>query len=774
MKRNYYLLFILLTLSNATNIYSQRLSNEYKLPIKSTILNQLPLPNKNELLSYKNIFKPNIHITSFTTESSSSYNKSLFSTDYLTSLNTYQYNVRNQIGLEVSGIPIKFEYIKKESMPIFYDDSKNWYNVSFDIEKYKEKWKSLAEKIGPEALSKYGEQAKALKQTILEKLKTDAKEKVKSNLTKTLDSITGGINPLELEGKTPQEIGTMFFGLDINQLLEDSKKKIEELKSQNLTAIVKDSLMRDLERSKDEFEKKSNYIAKVEKLIKKAKSSGLLDLMKGLEGKSKDEYDKLLQNPEQLAKTMAAKYNLGSFQKILSLLSQFKAGGQSLPFSGTPNIPFLGKGISFELKLGDRFLGFSTGKLFPVFNNFSFADLSGNNTTAQPQQDKSSYWFLNYRKGFEDNNHKGIKLTSISTQTSGANGLGVTGLKPKNILLVNLYSKERIFQENWLSAELSKTIIQKINTYNINGTTVDRDNKVNDLLSLDNLAIKVAVDGKFETAGITHQIFFKKTLGASANITESNLLGNGYETGFSLKMRKKENKLSYSVKGVIKNYDIPGNLQSSWKSADIRTRVGYKLKKGQNVQLSTFLHNGYKSYINGEVFRYIKQNTKGFTADFNLVNKRIFGLYNTSFISTGFQRDAFPSLSTSSNEMIKSNAYNILLNQTFLYGDHLLTMNCFYTKVSQDVNTFFYNTKLDIDAGGNFKINKKLNIGMSLVYGYFKDAYTNIGLKSSLSTTILKKMQVDINADVRKNIQLINPLFDQFVNLSCDLKYTIK
>ena len=225
---------------------------------------------------------------------------------------------------------------------------------------------------------------------------------------------------------------------------------------------------------------------------------------------------------------------------------------------------------------------------------------------------------------------------------------------------------------------------------------------------------------------------------------------------------------------LMKKYDIPGSLQSSWKSSDVRIKFAYKLKKGQSVQLNTFMHDGYKSYANGDVIRYIKQNTKGFNADFNLVNKRIFGLYNTSFISTGYQRDIFPNISNSSTEFIKSNAYNIMLNQTFLYGEHLLTMNCFYTKVSQDVNTFFYNTKLDLDAGGNFKINKNLNVGMSAVYGYFKDAYTNIGLKSSLSTTISKKMQVDITTDVRKNITLTNPLFDQFVNISCDLKYTIK
>ena len=90
------------------------------------------------------------------------------------------------------------------------------------------------------------------------------------------------------------------------------------------------------------------------------------------------------------------------------------------------------------------------------------------------------------------------------------------------------------------------------------------------------------------------------------------------------------------------------------------------------------------------------------------------------------------------------------------------------------MDSLLYNTRLDVDAGGTFKLSKNITAGFSAVYGYFKGAYTNVGIKSSLSATLLKKLQVEIYSDVRKNIKLINPLFDQFINVNCDIKYTIK
>lgn len=733
-----------------------------------------PSFNIKESNTLKNFSNPKLRINNFVTETSSFYNKSLISTDLFSSLSNYQYTVRNKISLEFSGIPLSFEYTRKHANPLFLNDPRAWYNIGFDTDKYKERWKRLAEKVGPDALSMYGQQATALKKSIIEKIQKDATAEIKSDLKNKLDSITRGIDPATLAGKNPQELSTMFFGRDVNLLLQVTKRRIEQLQSQNLINTVKDSLLQGLEKEKKELDQKNKYITKIEQGVKKAKDAGLLDILNNLNSKSKAEYLKLLENPEQLAKTMAAKYGAGGFQKILSLLSQFKLGGQSLPISNNPNIPFSGKGLSFEIKLGDKLIGFSTGKFFPVFSGLSFLNNQGPNPTNKTENNQSSYTLIHYRKGYEDKNHKGIKLTSILTEGFGENNINTTGVKPKNLVIINLYSREKIVENNWLMLDISKTVIKKVNKYNISGQGAERAEKTDDLLTPENMTVKVSLEGKAEKAGIMHQVFYKKTLGSPLSLTDNYLTSGGYETGFTFNMRKKEKKISYFLKGSLRKYEIPGFAESSWKSTNIRSRVSYKMKKGQYVQLSNFLHSGYKNYYAGGTIRSVMQKTTGISSDLNLVNKRIFGLYNTSFISAGFQRDMFPQVNTLNKDNVFSNSYNILLNQSFLYGDHLLTLNCFYTKVSQSINTFFYNTKLDIDAGGNLKINKNIRAGSSLVFGYFKNAYTNIGIKSSLSAVVSQRFSIDLNSDLRKNIRLINPLFDQFMNMSFDLKYIIK
>jgi hypothetical protein len=101
-------------------------------------------------------------------------------------------------------------------------------------------------------------------------------------------------------------------------------------------------------------------------------------------------------------------------------------------------------------------------------------------------------------------------------------------------------------------------------------------------------------------------------------------------------------------------------------------------------------------------------------------------------------------------------------------------MNVYYTKVTQDIDALLYNTKFDVDAGGTFKFNQNISAGISLVYGFLKGGYENIGFKPMISASLFKRCVLEANGDVRKNISLSNPIFNQFINMSCSIKYTIK
>ncbi|HNP54945.1 MAG TPA: hypothetical protein PKK69_10005, partial [Ferruginibacter sp.] len=93
--------------------------------------------------------------------------------------------------------------------------------------------------------------------------------------------------------------------------------------------------------------------------------------------------------------------------------------------------------------------------------------------------------------------------------------------------------------------------------------------------------------------------------------------------------------------------------------------------------------------------------------------------------------------------------------------------------VSNNLDAFLFNTRLDLDGGMTFKLGKKIQAGASLVYGYMKHAYQNLGIKANCSGNICKGLSWEMTMDVRRNITLQNPLFRQFVNMNGGVRYQI-
>ncbi len=724
---------------------------------------------------YKEIFKLGITFNRFSVEATFYHNKGIFSNDSFVATGISQYYIRKASGISVSGIPLQAEFIFRESDPSFSDPlPRNWYKISFDIEKYKEQWKKLAAKMSPEDLSAYGKQYKELGNNFKDNLKTYYRGKAEDKLRNSLDSLTGTVNPVELAGKTQEELTSLFFGQDIKSLLLRAREKLNELDQLTMLKEEKDSLANQLKSRIQELEAKEKYITQLTSMIKLAQSAGTIDSMKGLLNKATAEYRRLLDNPEELAHRLAEKYHLAGIEKIVTFLSQFKLGGQSVPFAEQMATPFLSKGLSFEVNIKDKFIGFSAGRLFPVMSNLRFSPYDSLMNQNNNLSDKPSYWHLDYRKGKLAENHKGVKLTSVKNEGSTINQLQPADFVKRNTLLINLYSRERIFGNNWLNAEISKSVSIRPNQSVFDIATGTILEKKQNYLNLNNLSLKLKTEGTIEEIGLFHQAYFNKIIGTYANITSNYLATNGYEAGFSLRMKQRNKRLSSYLKGSFRNYATPGFTDSRWKSSNMRIRMMYKLKKGQYLQLGSNWHDGYKTYLLSAVPKIIRQQSRGTTADAMLVNKRIFGLYNTSCISIGLQNDFFPLTGVPGKDKIISRAVTLLLNQTFLYRDHLLQLNVNYTNVSQDIDALLYNTRLDADMGGTFKLNKNLTAGLSAVYGYLKGAYTNAGVRVSLSGMLFKRMELDINSDIRKNITLLNPLFSQCFTMNCGIKYTIK
>lgn len=774
MRTKAYILFFFLGSFFPAVLFCQTISPPSNLDYHKYIKNKIPTATIKELDLFCNLFSRKLVLTNLISEASSFYNKTSISLDQIAATNFSQNNINNTVSLDVLGITFNGQFVYKKTAPGLLDVSQNyWYKVYFDADKYKEKQKDLAQKINPEALSKYGSAINDIKQNIATKLMVNFKDSIESGMQTRLDSLSKSIDITQFEGKSATEIGNILFGENYEKLKSKLQDKLDEVSKANIDSTIKDSTINTLKAKIKEAEKKQLYLESIVKLIKVEKIAGTIDEIKELNKNAVDEYNLMLKNPEQLSKKIAAKFKLTGIEKIFSMLSKFKIGGQELPFSNSINIPNLSKGISFEINFGNKHLEFSTGQILPVVNNLQLPLTNGVNNNQNNHTNKPIYWFMNYRKGSLALNHSGIKITNISNAETNNNQLSSNSIASRNVVLVNLYARERVFSNNWLNLEISKSITQSANSYQLNNATTKTKTN-NDLFNLNNSFIKVKLEGTYENAGISYESYFNKSIGAFNNTVESNTSSSGFETGFLFRLKQKDKKLSGLLKGSIKDFNIPGAANAKWTNIDFRGRIAYKIKQGQSIQFSPTYHNGYKTYYINNIFKFINQKNIGITSDINVVNKRIFGLYNTSFISLGYQHSNFPIQDSVSNNSIASNSTSIAINQTFLYGSHILLINLSYVNISQAYNDLLYNSQLDIDAGGVFKISNKISMGASLVYGYLKGAYTNVGIKYSLSGNISKNCTVDLNTDIRKNIKLINPFFSQFINFNCGIKYNLK
>jgi hypothetical protein len=769
-KKPFFWALFLLAIS-ATPLRSQTVSPPVSIPgfnnsggiIRNTVPGTIPL---------RRFFKPGIRINQLITETGYYSSGGLFTSDSLITRYLSQFNATQYAGFSIAGIPLLAEYTIRESSPSFTDRMpRNWYKISFDVQQYREQWKKMATLLSPESITSSGKKFTSLSTIFRQNLKEGIVQRMKGMGGRMADSLSALVNPLEYAGKNPQEIAGLLYGQDIPALLAAAREKKSGLEKLDILPQEKDSLLQDIEKRILELEQKEICLGELSRIVHAADSSGLAAEMTGLYEKATGEYQELLNNPAELVKKMAARYNLGGIEKLFTLLSQLKLGGQSLPFTDNYVSPYLSKGINFEINIKDKFIGFSTGRLLPVMS-----DLQLNTLDSLPVQQtgaKPSFWHLNYRKGLLTEDHRGIKLTSIKNAGSPANPLQSPEAIKKSQVLISLYSRERLGGNHWLSAELSKSISVSAQQFTMDNSGRSMGKETN-YFDWSNISLKLKAEGVAEKIGLTHMAYFNKIIGTYAGMVSNYTATDGYETGMMLRVKKKTSRLSSYAKGTYRQYKVPGFTDSKWSSADWRIRLGYKLKKGQYLQISSGLHDGYKRYILGGVVRNIRQQNNSVNADLSLVNKRIFGLYNTSFISAGLQRDFFPVTGVPGKEKMQSTSWTVLLNQTFLYKEHLLLANFSYTKVAQEMDALLYNTRFDADLGGSFRVTAGVTAGMSMVYGFLKGAYSNMGIRASFSGMLWKKFQLDFNTDIRKNITLSNPLFRQCMNLGCGIKYSIK
>ena len=105
-------------------------------------------------------------------------------------------------------------------------------------------------------------------------------------------------------------------------------------------------------------------------------------------------------------------------------------------------------------------------------------------------------------------------------------------------------------------------------------------------------------------------------------------------------------------------------------------------------------------------------------------------------------------------------------------GQGMVVTNLYYNRDVKDAA--IYNNLLNIDAGYQYILWKKISCGSSLIYVDNKDVVRQIGLRQQLSAQFFKRWNFAIAADGRKNLMntAANFYYGRF-NTTTSLHYQI-
>lgn len=535
------------------------------------------------------------------------------------------------------------------------------------------------------------------------------------------------------------------------------QSEFEQLKSRkDLGETIDTAQLRMLTDNIRKAEGLSKIVAAVERHKKSWESSGLLTRFKQWEGIKQIGFQKALSDPSTVISLARQQLNLNSLQRLFLNVNKFNLGQNALSSSALSFQNFLNSGVASEIVNKSKSAMLLIGK---TREGSAISDMPFSNTLFSNAAAKA----LQLGKV----NSTGDFHISIASFQEGMNTVGnLSGLNRFRQSFVTTLNKGFSFGKyGYLTTEISRSISS-------NGVKSSSDDArgLQKLLSADdfssNTAFNIGYRDEYPGIGLTYQVHVKKAALGYDNPGNPFLNTGSEEAGLSVRKSFFEKRMTVMLRNTTRQFNYGEGVGSKWRNNYSVFDVKWKLNRASYLSVR---------YLPNRMFRYDDlgkhpATTLDYLSFDGNFNKRISKTYYTNYSSLLFQSNQFASGLTS----YTAKNIGLVINQSLSIKEQIYYWNTQLNRSANNSQLVYLNSSFNSELGTSFNLLRLFSLSSSISYNSVDQWYRQIGVRETLDVQVKQRFMISGFIDVRKNLELYQPLIFGLVRGSVQLHYNFK
>jgi hypothetical protein len=194
--------------------------------------------------------------------------------------------------------------------------------------------------------------------------------------------------------------------------------------------------------------------------------------------------------------------------------------------------------------------------------------------------------------------------------------------------------------------------------------------------------------------------------------------------------------------------------------------VKWKMKKGQYI---AFRYQPMKMLRKENSSKRPVSSLERIAVDASLYRK--FGrLAYRNFFSLSGQWNSY---SPDPAATMKNSSVTISSFQHLLLGKKMVYINMNYTHADNSAPQLFLNSSFYAETGYSYQLLKNITASSGLIYNNSAGWYRQAGIRQTISGQLGEKVSINIYVDMKKNLRVFHPLWDDPVRADMSLRYII-
>lgn len=261
------------------------------------------------------------------------------------------------------------------------------------------------------------------------------------------------------------------------------------------------------------------------------------------------------------------------------------------------------------------------------------------------------------------------------------------------------------------------------------------------------MAFGVKYDLNDQKSRLNTNVFFNYSGIGFQNPAQQGFGNMGMRMGGAVKKGFLKNKVVLNLRGDFKNTPVSGTSGAHWQNHNLNMEARFRFSRKFNFAVK-YMDNGVQKSGAGSEQQQSVYGSKKYQFDASSSYK-LFKKSGFSHLVVGLQDMSNP-IANSTSQFLTS-----IYTQSLSLGEITLMGNVFYNK--ELGRQSILGDMVNADAAVQYKFLEKVTASTALTYLNNTGQAKQLGIKQNAQFSLLKNMEVNLYADVRKN--LINPLY---------------